>query len=110
MSTRPNYLAEIVQRLASALGFTDALGMGAGDVWIDPNDDSHNFVWWFEWSEDIWNDLVSWDNPKGRITNSNLELAVLVLQESVFPLVCTNWEWYTPVTDSDNTPYCLMVL
>ena len=32
MGTRPTYLAEIVQRLASALGFTDASGMGAGGV------------------------------------------------------------------------------
>ena len=45
MGTRPTYLAEIVQRLASALGFTDASGLGAGGVWINPNNNDHNFVW-----------------------------------------------------------------
>ena len=104
MGSRPTYLAEIVQRLASALGFTDASGLGAGGVWIDPNSDGHNFVWRFEWPEDIRSDLVSWDNPNGRITNSDLELAALVLQEAVFPLVCRDWAWHAPITGSDNTP------
>ena len=104
MDTRPTYLAEIVQRHASALGFTDASGKGAGGVWLDPNADGHNFVWRFEWPEDIRRDLVSWSNPGGRITNSDLELAALILQESVFPLVCSKWHWHAPITGSDSTP------
>ena len=104
MEWRPTHLAEIVQRYASALGFTDASGLGAGGVWINPNADGHNFVWRFEWPADIVSDLVSWDNPRGRITNSDLELAALVLQEAVFPLICPNWAWHAPVTGSDNTP------
>ena len=42
---RPHFLAEVVQRLLTALGFYDASGMGAGGVWIDPNGTGANFVW-----------------------------------------------------------------
>ena len=48
MGTRPTYLAEIFQRLASALGFMHVSGLGAGEVWTNPNDDGHNFVWRYE--------------------------------------------------------------
>ena len=34
MPTRPTYLAEILQRLPTDIGFADALGLGAGGVWI----------------------------------------------------------------------------
>ena len=48
--------------------------------------------------------LVSTDNPHGRITNSYLELAALVLQEATFTFVGANPEWRAPFTGSDNTP------
>ena len=43
MPTRPTYLAEIVQRLPTDIRFADALGLGAGGVWIDPNEDGLNY-------------------------------------------------------------------
>ena len=49
-------------------------------------------------------DLVSSDNPQGRMTNSDIELAALVLQEATFPFVRTNLTWRDPFTGSDNTP------
>ena len=51
--TRLVYLAEIVQRFPTDIGFTDALGLGAGGVWIDPNEDGRNYVWSLPWPEDI---------------------------------------------------------
>ena len=45
MSSRPIYLAEIVQREPTDLGFIDASDMGAGGVLIDPNQDGNDFVW-----------------------------------------------------------------
>ena len=104
MHTRPTYLAEIVQRLPTDIGFTDASGLGAGGVWIDPNEDGRNYVWRLPWPEDIQKDLVSFDNPQGRITNSDLELAALVLQEATFPFICPSPAWRAPFTGSDNTP------
>ena len=44
MGIRPTYLAEIVQRITSALGFIDASGLGAGGVWTNPSNDGHNFL------------------------------------------------------------------
>ena len=79
MHTRPTYLAEIVQRLPTGIGFMDASGLGAGGVWIDPNEDGRNYVWRLPCPEDIQTDHVSFDNPQGRITNSDPELAALVL-------------------------------
>ena len=49
-------------------------------------------------------DLVSTDNPYGRISNSDPELMALVLQEAMFPFVGANQEWRAPLTGSDNTP------
>ena len=53
MPTRPTYLVEIVQRLPTNIGFTDASGLGAGGVWIDPNKDGRNYAWHLPWPEDI---------------------------------------------------------
>ena len=56
------------------------------------------------WPEDIRTDLVSFDNPQGHITNSDLELAALVLQEATFPFICPSPAWRAPFTGSNNNP------
>ena len=86
---RPTYLAEIAQRLATDVGYTDASGLGCKGVWIYPNEDFVHYVWRLHWPEDIKANLVSSDNPQGQITNSDLELATLVLQEATFLFVRT---------------------
>ena len=48
--------------------------------------------------------LVSTDNPHGRMTNLDLELEALVLQEATFTFVIANPEWWDTFTGSDNTP------
>ena len=83
---RPRLLAEVFHHLPTALGFCDASGVGTGGVWIDPDGSGKNFVWQVRWSADIVADLVTWKNPTRDITNSDLKLAALVLQESCFPL------------------------
>ena len=49
-------------------------------------------------------DLVCTNNPQGHITNSDLELAALVLQEETFPFVSTKPTWQAPFSRSNNTP------
>ena len=93
-----------MQRLPTDISFTDASGLGAGGVWIDPSKDGRNYVWRLPWPDDIQTDLVSFDNLQGRITNSDLELAALVLQESTLPFICPSPAWRAPFTGSDNTP------
>ena len=79
---RPTSLYELVPGTPIAIGSTDAAGHGLGGVVFLPtttSTPSHpsyvSFVWRAQWPEDITRDLVSFDNPSGRITNSDLELA-----------------------------------
>ena len=77
-------MAEVVQRLPNALGFCDTSGTGAGGVWIESDGTGAKFVWQVQWPAEIVSDLVTWDNTAGGITNSDFELAALVLQKSCF--------------------------
>ena len=104
MATRPTYLAEIVQHIPTDLGFTDASGQGAGGVLLNPNRDGKHYVWRLRWPADIIATLVSFANPNGSITNSDLELSALVYQEATFPLICSKFRWRSPAIGSDNTP------
>ena len=101
---RPHFLEEVVRCLPTALGFCDASGAGAGRIWIDPDGTGKNFVWRLQWPEDIVADLVTWENPTRGITNSDLELSALLLQESLFHLACSRHAWHAPSTGSVNTP------
>ena len=73
-------------------------------MWLDPNGDDMHFVWRLQWPPDIQTDLISLDNPKGWITNSDLELAALVLHKDTFPDICGSSNWRAPLTGSNNTP------
>ena len=44
MVSRPTFLAEIVQRLTTDVGYTDTSGLGCGGVWIDPNEEGEHHV------------------------------------------------------------------
>ena len=44
MGYRPTYLAEIFQRLATDVGYTDDPSLVCGEVWINPNEDGVHFV------------------------------------------------------------------
>ena len=102
MGSPPTFLAEIVQRLATDVIYTNALGIGCRGVWIKPNKDGVHYVWRLPWMEGIMVDLVSSYNPQVRITNSYLELAALLLQEATVTFVRTNPMWQAPFTRSNN--------
>ncbi len=57
-----------------------------------------------EWPEDIKTDLVSFKNPRGRITNSDLEMAGLVLLWLVMEAVCGELWQKRVALFSDNDP------
>ena len=86
IANRPTRIAELVPLLASALGYHDASGQGAGGVWFPheslvpraqpsatPSPDP--IVWRLKWPQNIIDSLVTDKNPNGTITNSDLELA-----------------------------------
>ena len=78
--------------------------MGTGGVWIDPNNDGVNRVWQVQLPADIVAELFIFDKPKGAITNSDIELEALVLQESISLWITKAPAWHTPTSGSDNTP------
>ena len=83
ISTRPTRIAELVPLPPVAEGHHDASGAGAGGIWfpspsLTPREGyarSTPVAWRFEWPADIARRLVTDTNPRGTITNSDLELA-----------------------------------
>ena len=61
-------------------------------------------MWHIQWPKNIQENLVSFDNPGRKITNSDLEHIALVLQEVIFPVICSNSTWRASLTCSNNTP------
>ena len=76
---RPTNMAEIVRREPRRLGFCVASGIGARGMWLDPAGTVHNMVRQNPWPADVTAELVSSTNTNGTITNSYLELSVLII-------------------------------
>jgi hypothetical protein len=122
LSTRPTRLYEIVpQPDPELLGAQDASGLGMGGVWFAASSkllerpallSSHidhlpsstgPFLWRARFPVDVSNDLVSFANPNGTVTNSDLELAASIVQLDVAAHAFDIRE-RTVATGSDNTP------
>jgi hypothetical protein len=72
LAQRPTHASELVQGDDDFLGYCDASAARAGGVWFAPGRDTP-----------IVNQVVSDDNPTGTITNSDLELAAVLLHVAV---------------------------
>ena len=82
LAKRPTHVCELVQQPLDYVGFCDASAFGAGGVWFGAGKTLQPVVWRIEWPDDIRREIVSEANPKGRLTNSDLELAGVVLHEA----------------------------
>jgi hypothetical protein len=99
---RPTKLYEIVpQSDPELLGAQDASGDGMGGVWFPAStslaerpvtgsaakssttDSTGPLLWLAKFEADITRDLVSYQNPSGTITNSDLELAASLVQHDI---------------------------
>ena len=80
MRARSTHVNELVPQAISDVGHMDASGIGAGGVLMSVKGAYRNTVWRVEWPEEISKEVVSDRNPKGSITNSDLEMAALMLQ------------------------------
>ena len=86
----PTHVKELVSGEADYKGTLDASGKGAGGIWISGNKLLAPIVWRVEWPQEIRDRLVTFDNPGGDITNSDLEMAAELLGWLVLEgLVCT---------------------
>jgi hypothetical protein len=122
LSNRPTRLHEIVpQADPELLGAQDASDEGMGGIWFpaltellerpatgsaaksSTNNGAGPLLWRAKFDADITRDLVSYDNPRGTITNSDLELAAAIVQHDVAAHQFDIWE-RTITSGSDNTP------
>jgi hypothetical protein len=83
LSHRPTHISELTQQILHYTGYCDASAWGAGGVWFGAKNPLSPIVWRVQWPKDITDAVVSDRNPKGRITNSDLEMAGVLLQETV---------------------------
>jgi hypothetical protein len=79
MGTRPTHCRELVAAEPGYIGYCDASKWGAGGVWLSGTLHLDPIVWRIEWPEDIRQQLVSFTNPKGALTNSDLEMAAMLI-------------------------------
>ena len=73
-------------------------------MWLDPSRSVKSIVWNHHWSTDIIVVLVLDTNPGGTLTNSNIELNVLVLHKATILVEFPEAIMVNPLSGSDNTP------
>ena len=81
LATRPTHLAELIPTVSSALGSCNAAKPGMGGIWFQPV--ALPLLWRAPFPTHIQKDLISDTNPHGTITNSELELAGILMHQFV---------------------------
>ena len=105
LGSRPTRLSEIVPDYPAALGPVDAAGSGMGGVWLPATTHSRlqPLVWRDRFPSSVQKALVSFSNPTGTITNSDLELAGTIAHQDVLVHEVDCRE-RTTATLGDNVP------
>jgi hypothetical protein len=111
LSDRPTRIAEVVPTEPTHVGASDAARPGMGGVWVPPIQSSPTLspeampplVWRQPFPDHIQASLVSFANPKGSITNSDLELAGVLCHQDIIAHHADCRE-RTLATLCDNTP------
>ena len=99
----PTLCKNLVPGWPDYVGITDASGHGLGGVIVGECNGVPPTVFRLEWPEDIKQSIVTDDNPNGTITNSDLEMAGLLMLWLVMEDVC-NVEHAHVALFSDNSP------
>jgi hypothetical protein len=104
LSSWPTHVRELVLDMPHYVGYHDAATAGTGGVWFSLTNNMPPFVWRSAFPPDIESEVVSDDNPEGRLTNSNLELAAEVLPVEVVLATAPEVKHIPLGTLCDNTP------
>ena len=96
-------MVQLVKRSPGFVGYTDACATGMGGVWFSGNKRLENLCWRVPFPKDIVDEVISDVNPKGRLTNSYLELAAALVH---YDVLCLNTDMRSRLSAifSDNTP------
>jgi hypothetical protein len=100
----PTRIAEIIPKESPDTSCAqDAAAIGMGGVHFVPQQDGsiQSLLWWCPFPADIQQRLVTFENPKGDINNSELELAASVAQHDILAQEFDNRE-ATIHNSSDN--------
>ena len=100
----PTRCSQLIQGWPDFIGFVDASGHGAGGVIIGELSPCTPTVFRWQWPPDVAQDIKTFDNPGGRISNSDLEMAGLVLLWLAMEAVCGPLEDKRLTLFNDNTP------
>lgn len=104
LARRPTHVKELVARLPGYIGYCDASAFGAGGVWFSGKSPLTPQVWRLEWPPDIQRTVISSANPEGRLTNSDLEMAAVLLHFNVLETCVHSLKHVNTVIHSDNSP------
>ena len=99
----PTKCRNLVTGWPDFIGITDASGHGLGGVILGENKAVPPIVFRLQWPEDISSSIVSDHNPGGTITNSDLEMAGLLVLWLVMETVCDVTNAHVALF-SDNSP------
>ncbi len=100
----PTRCIELVAGWPDFVGIVDASSYGVGRVVLGELSECIPTVFRWEWSEDIRNEIKLFENPTGRITNSDLEMAGMLLLWLVIEGVCGILEEKQVALFRDKTP------
>jgi hypothetical protein len=103
LATRPTHVKELVPGDDHYTGYCDACAAGAGGVWLGGDVNLRPIVWRVQFSYSITSQVVSDANPRGRLTNSDLEMAAVLLHYMVLEQA-VDLRYIRTGVWSDNTP------
>ena len=101
---KPTHCKALVPGWPDLIGVQDASGQGVGGVIIGELGACPPTVFRCEWPEDIKANLVTRENPRGKINNSDLEMAGLLLCWLVMEAVGGDLRQQHVAMFSDNDP------
>jgi hypothetical protein len=104
LSRRPTHVSELVEHDPHYIGFCDASAFGAGGVWFSGSKSLRPSVWRVEFPSDITAQVISDTNPTGVLTNSDLELAGVLLHYAVLEQLVPDLTHVQVAIGCDNTP------
>ncbi len=103
LGSRPTHIHELVPADNHYVGYCDACNAGAGGVWFSGDLHLDPVVWRVAFPAEIASKVVSNSNPTGSLTNSDLEMAAVLLHYMVLQQI-TPMKHKRAGTFSDNTP------
>jgi hypothetical protein len=103
LASRPTHVKELVPGSDHYTGYCDACAAGAGGVWLSGDLHIPPIVWRVQFSAYIKSQVISDDNPRGTLTNSDLEMAAVLLHYMVLDQQ-VDLRYVRTGVWSDNTP------